>query len=323
MRICRSIKKENEKWSDDKLKELKNGTKIIGIDHGYGNIKSASTVTVSGILKYDTEPIFSGNVLEFNGKYYKFGDGHKEFISDKSLDEDFYLFTLMAVAKELNRIGERTANVYIAAGLPLTWIRTQKDSFKHYLMQNETVSYKFNGKDYNVTFVGCSIYPQGYPAIVEHIKDFTGSNLIADIGNGTMNIMYVNNKKPNESKCWTEKLGVNQCVIAAKNRIWDKFGTKIDESIIEYFLRNGTADISSDYLEELRTAATEYVGKIFEALKRYEYNPDTIKLHILGGGGCLIKNFGQYDNSRVKISNDICAAAKGFEYLAYNKLIRS
>ena len=45
------------------MRELRNGTKIIGIDHGYGNIKSASTVTPSGILKYDTEPIFSGNVL--------------------------------------------------------------------------------------------------------------------------------------------------------------------------------------------------------------------------------------------------------------------
>jgi len=40
-----------------------------------------------------------------------------------------------------------------------------------------------------------------------------GVNMLADIGNGTMNIMYINSKKPVESKCWTEKLGVNQCVI--------------------------------------------------------------------------------------------------------------
>ena len=60
--------------------------------------------------------------------------------------------------------------------------------------------------------------------------------------------------------------------------------------------------------------------KIFEALKRYEYNPDTVKLHILGGGGCLIKHFGKYDSNRVSICDDICASAKGFEYLAYCKL---
>ena len=27
------------------MKELRNGIKIIGIDHGYGNIKTANTVT--------------------------------------------------------------------------------------------------------------------------------------------------------------------------------------------------------------------------------------------------------------------------------------
>ena len=125
------------------MRELRNGTKIIGIDHGYGNCKSASTVTKTGIYKYDTEPIFSGNVLEFEGKFYKFGEGHKEFIPDKSQDEDFYLFTLMAVAKELSKYKIQTANVYLAVGLPLTWIRIQKESFKSYLMQHKSVSYKF------------------------------------------------------------------------------------------------------------------------------------------------------------------------------------
>lgn len=302
------------------MRELRNGTKIIGIDHGYGNCKSASTVTKTGIYKYDTEPIFSGNVLEFEGKFYKFGEGHKEFIPDKSQDEDFYLFTLMAVAKELSKYKIQTANVYLAVGLPLTWIRIQKESFKNYLMQHKSVSYRFNDKVYTITFVGCSVYPQGYPAIVERIKDFTGTNLVADIGNGTMNIMYVNNKKPIESKCWTEKIGVNQCMIAAKNHIMDLYGIKIDDSIVENFLRYGTVDVTPKYLEALQKVATDYVEDIFDTLKRYEYNPDTVRLHILGGGGCLVKNFGVYNKDRVEICDDICASAKGYEYLAYNKL---
>lgn len=302
------------------MRELRNGTKIIGIDHGYGNCKSASSVTKTGIYKYDTEPIFSGNVLEFEGKFYKFGEGHKEFIPDKSQDEDFYLFTLMAVAKELSKYKIQTANVYLAVGLPLTWIRIQKESFKNYLMQYKSVSYKFNDKPYNITFVGCSVYPQGYPAIVERIKDFTGTNLVADIGNGTMNIMYVNNKKPIESKCWTEKIGVNQCMIAAKNHIMDLYGIKIDDSIVENFLRYGTVDVTPKYLEALQKVATDYVEDIFDTLKRYEYNPDTVRLHILGGGACLVKNFGVYDKDRVEICDDICASAKGYEYLAYNML---
>jgi len=61
---------------------------------------------------------------------------------------------------------------------------------------------------------------------------------------------------------------------------------------------------------------------IFAVLRKYEYDPDLMRLVIAGGGGCLVKNFGQYDESRVTILDDICAAAKGYEFLAYSSLRR-
>ena len=60
------------------MRELRN-TKIIAVDHGYGNMKTANTVTPTGIKAYETEPIFTGNILEYNGIYYQIGEGHKEF----------------------------------------------------------------------------------------------------------------------------------------------------------------------------------------------------------------------------------------------------
>ena len=44
--------------------------------------------------------------------------------------------------------------------------------------------------------------------------------------------------------------------------------------------------------------------------------------YVVGGGGCLIRNFGTYDKSRVTIIDDICATAKGYESLAYMSLKR-
>lgn len=52
---------------------------------------------------------------------------------------------------------------------------------------------------------------------MSRLGELKGTNLLADIGNGTMNILYVTNKKAQESRCWTEKFGVNQCMITAKN----------------------------------------------------------------------------------------------------------
>ena len=39
-------------------------------------------------------------------------------------------------------------------------------------------------------------------------------------------------------------------------------------------------------------------------------------LYVTGGGGCLVKNFSKFNADRVKFIDDICAAAKGYEYLA-------
>ena len=75
------------------MREL-NNIKIIAVDHGYGNVKTANTVTPTGVTAYETEPIFSGNILEYGGIYYRIGEGHKEFIADKAMDEDYYILTL-------------------------------------------------------------------------------------------------------------------------------------------------------------------------------------------------------------------------------------
>ena len=115
------------------MREIRN-TKIIAVDHGYGNIKTANTVTPTGITAYETEPIFTGNILEYNGIYYRIGEGHKEFIPDKAMDEDYYLLTLMAVAQELNVFSIHEADVHLAAGLPLTWIRNHREDFLFYML---------------------------------------------------------------------------------------------------------------------------------------------------------------------------------------------
>ena len=56
---------------------------IIGIDHGYGNIKTANCVFPTGLLKSDTEPVLARDLLVWEGKYYTIGSGHKEFTPEK------------------------------------------------------------------------------------------------------------------------------------------------------------------------------------------------------------------------------------------------
>ena len=61
---------------------------VIGIDHGYGNMKTATRCFPSGVARYDKEPIFQNNLLFYNGMYYQIGEEYKEFCAEKTQDED-------------------------------------------------------------------------------------------------------------------------------------------------------------------------------------------------------------------------------------------
>ena len=293
---------------------------VIGIDHGYGNIKTASSCFRTSVKAYDTEPTFTSNMLVYKGRYYIIGEGNKEFIPEKQNDDDYYILTLAAVARELYARNLESASVYLAAGLPLTWVSEQKDEFKAYLLREPHVDFVFKKRTFHVDFVGADILPQGFAAVTNQMSEFRGVNMICDIGNGTMNVMYINDHRPVVEKMFTEKYGTHQCVLNIREQLMRRFGSVPDDTIIEGVLRFGTLDIAEKYLMVIRSVAIEYVEGIFRKLREHEYNPDLMKLYVVGGGGCLIKNFGQYDPSRVVIKDDICATAKGYEFLTKLKM---
>ena len=301
-----------------------NGVEIIGVDHGYGNIKTDNTVFKAGVTCYDSMPMFATNVLKYGGRFYKIGEEHKEFAAEKVNDDDYFILTLAAIASELNLRGKNNADVIIAGGLPLKWVRTQREEFKRYLLKEKQVTYRWNGRDYKVNITGADIWPQGFAAVAEHLNELNGVNILTDIGNGTMNTMYIVDGKPIETKCWTDKIGTEQCVIAVNNTLLDKFGSVVDGSIVERILRSGTADISERYLKCIQECAKEYTQQIFRKLREYGYNPELMKLHVIGGGGSLVKIFGadEYDEKRTRINPDISATAKGYSFLTAAKMRR-
>ena len=134
---------------------------VIGIDHGYGNMKTATRCVPSGVARYDKEPIFQNNLLVYNGMYYQIGEEHKEFCAEKTQDEDYYVLTLAAIAKELKAENLTEAHIVIAAGLPLTWTSGQKADFKAYLMKNAEVEFSYKKADYHLYIDDVRIYPQG------------------------------------------------------------------------------------------------------------------------------------------------------------------
>ena len=189
-------------------KHMNNKLEVIGIDHGWSMMKTISQVFVTGVKEITTTPALFGDVLEYEGKFYKVGTVRQEVKDTKVEDDSFYLLTLAAVAKELKRRGLAEAKVFLAVGLPLTRFGAEKNDFIKYLTKNKRVSFKYENEPYYIEIDDVAVFPQCYAAVVDKIPTMAKKTLIVDIGSWTIDIMPVINKSPDESKCVTIAMDV-------------------------------------------------------------------------------------------------------------------
>ena len=137
------------------------GKIYIGLDHGYGNIKTAHRVFQTGIECYDEEPIVSTNYVKYRDKYYVIGESHLVYQGNKTESDDFYILTLAGLAEEMKYRGLHEADVMLAVGLPLAWVKTQAAEWRNYLMREKNLDFSFRKERYKVHLCGLEIFSQG------------------------------------------------------------------------------------------------------------------------------------------------------------------
>ena len=83
------------------------------------------------------------------------------------MNDNYYLLTLAAVAKEIQQRGlPPECSVQIAAGLPLTSFGRDKPKFRDYLLRSkQPVNFRFEDVEYSITIEEVAIFPQGYAAL--------------------------------------------------------------------------------------------------------------------------------------------------------------
>ena len=137
---------------------------IIGIDHGYYAIKTKNFSFPAGVTAYTHEPYTLKNTLQIGGKYYVCGTGRQPILRDKTVNDNYYILTLAAIAMELRCRGlPAESSVTLAAGLPLARYGRDKKPFTEYLLRNgQPVSFLFEGERYKVKIESVKLFPQGF-----------------------------------------------------------------------------------------------------------------------------------------------------------------
>ena len=67
-------------------KHMNNKLEVIGIDHGWSMMKTISQVFVTGVKEITTTPALFGDVLEYEGKFYKVGIEFKNLNQEEMIE---------------------------------------------------------------------------------------------------------------------------------------------------------------------------------------------------------------------------------------------
>ncbi len=168
----------------------------------------------------------------------------------------------------------------------------------------------------------CRNISTGFAAVV-NLGAMQGMNMLADIGNGTMNVMQIVDNKPLEKSLATDKFGVSICMKEIQKELSKENGEDIPEMLIEPLLRNGLQERTDSIAKKVEHIATRYTENIRKRLADYGYKEGLVHLYVIGGGGCLLQNYSDLaEKAGVTFITDICANAKGYETLAEKKLRR-
>lgn len=302
--------------------KLNDGKYIVGFDNGYQFGKTASTLFDNGVYAMGkVEPSIKERSLKYERKYYKVGEGRAAITEDKVSDENARLLTMVAIAKELSSIGERTAEIILAVGLPFSDYGREKKSLIEYYNQKPHLKYEFEGVKYDIAVSKVFAFSQCYSAIASRLGNMKGDYLIVDIGSKTTDVVYLQKGLPVERKSVTIEKAMVKWMKQIQNKLQVQFGKNIPENEILKVVMKQDNLLSSTYTKLIRETIREQIHMLELELREREYDLDFTNVIYVGGGAVAVKNFSEH-KPNIAYDCDIHANAKGYEFLTLQMLKR-
>ena len=295
---------------------------LIAIDHGWSSIKTPSIIFENGITELQTMPATKDNLLEFRGRKYVIGQGRMGKQETKTENENYYLLTLAAIAKELRkRTGAKVVKVNLAVGVPLTLYGKEKKEFKNYLRANDKVSFYYEGDRYVVHFGKVRVFAQCHAAIANRMEGMDRLTAV-DCGSWTLDIMSVVNKVPVLDECHTYQQGLITAIDRIQKECIAKYGKEVPEYIINEVIETGDTNAiaknKESIMDTINAGLKRYALEVEAKLRELKIDFDFTNVVYVGGGAGVMRRFGSCTGENVRYVTDVRANALGYQYLAQN-----
>ena len=224
--------------------------------------------------------------------FFVCGTGRQPIQRDKTINDNYYLLTLAALAQEIRSRGAPTeCTIRIAAGLPLTSYGRDKPKFRSYLLRpSQPVQFRYEGVEYSITIADVQLFPQGFAALIAEPDLLTDepSLLLMDIGGWTVDLMRIDNALPVAETAHSLELGMIRCIDEIRERVRQETGLSLTDAQIEQILAGQPCSLSDEVRSIVNKQGRLYTERLFSAVMEAGFDLHAMPLVMLGGGACIV-----------------------------------
>ena len=292
---------------------------IIGMDHGYGIIKTKGCSFKTSVTAYTKEPpTKSDKCIKYEGKYYEIGGARSTLRKNKTKDETYWILTLAGIAAEITkRKLSHTQNIILAAGLPLAQYSNEKAEFKKYLLRKGEHKFEYGKYKMSITIEDVCIYPQGYSAVIGRIGELKNEPLVhlIDIGSWTVDTVSLVHGVATADSQHSFENGVIKCFNWIAEQIHQKTGKNLTQDQIESVLWNKSLMLQPELKKEIKSLVKVWLAELIGKLYESNFDLTSAPVIFIGGGAYLMKNYcpNKKDFGFADYVMDISANVDGFE----------
>lgn len=295
---------------------------VIGIDHGFSMMKTKNHIFSNGISRCNGKPPVVENSLYYEGSYYCVGGERKTVVEDKTTDEDFFLLTLVAVAKELKTRGlSHDAIVTLGVGVPFKRFGTEAPKLTAYIKRSGIHDFVFEEEVYSIAIENVFCFPQCFAAVADRIGNMEGRYVVADIGSWTKDVISIVDKRIDTENSITVPNSIITLFREINDAVMQTGAGRVPESVLQDFIVGKKVVIPEKVQAIIVSKLKEFADETEGMLSESGFDLDYCNILYIGGGAIIMRRFGEARDN-VAYLEDIKLNAKGYELLAGHQMKR-
>jgi len=266
---------------------------LFSVDHGNSAIKTPNFSFTSGLTDYPVRPPVDTDVLEYGGKFWTLSGQRISYMRDKTRDDRFFILTLFAIAKELQRTNgfSSMVEVDLAVGLPPEHYELRQ-KFAAYF-QRGSVKFNFNEGPVNLLIRQVLVYPQAYAAVTPKVAALkeTPRVFIIDIGGFTTDVLLLREARPDMQFCRSLEMGAIPMTNEIIGRVSALHDIKIEDDHISDIIQGRPTILPEDVRNTILDSMRSYANGILDKLRELQVDLKATPAIFIGGGSILFKSF--------------------------------